>query len=89
MKVTCRHRASQSIRVKLEVFMSVANKYSENMKNEGIVSITFSDRRLGFYESFESVLFEIDFAAAVSEAREYLLEIKDGWKNTVRRYLRL
>lgn len=67
--------------------MSVAETFAVRMKNEEIAAITFSDRRLGFYESFEDVLFEMDFADALSNAREYLLEIKDSWGKTVKEVL--
>ena len=58
------------------------NVFFERMKNEGIAAITFSDRRLGFYEKNESVLFEVSFLHELLEDKVYFLEIKNGWNVT-------
>ncbi|MBQ8409806.1 MAG: hypothetical protein IJY39_13180 [Clostridia bacterium] len=53
------------------------------MEKEGISAITFSDRRLGFYESFEKVLFEVAFGEKLCDA-SYILDVMNGWGEKVR-----
>lgn len=79
MKMTPKNYQNKYIKLG-EVFMgeSEADSVFEYEKKK-IRSVSFADRRIGYFERHEKVLMEIAFFEKRSEPYAYTVEITDGW----------